>query len=1186
MGFTSHFSRPSRCTVFPAQYDFWPIGNTSPVYLTRDLPPDVPTSILLLPCGDPRNIFYTVFCEKTHLLRKKLDFTCCDYDPGILARNVLLLTMTMDRVSDPIMWNIFFHMYLDIDSRSTLVSQSRKLASYDSMDSWRSSPYGAIIKIGTDYTFSELRRHWELYSDFYHPSKLHQLQELQEVMDKKLKNTVATGPKNFINPILSAGPLFAQSKMSGLLGELHRRYWETGTTFTDRQRLAASIHPNSTFFYSRAGEGFNVSSTTDPMVPFHHAPLFGNAGQTLTLAELDESARSQFRSWTSAFRIATTMEEDSSLRVVVRFILGDVLAVARCLRDFGEDPSVRAQPHVPPKVAPWTARMLELNQEEYADFCAPTRFDVIDTSNVADYLGLLNIFLATAPLLMKAPSSVLYTESFSLFAPDVRTEFEATAFAGLSAMAILMDLAPVNALSGFTSRCSMHELMYTFVLTTDHDAHHQQFTWKRPSSGDPSAFPDGGHRTPVHFDTPQLIKLLHNIYTDMFKYDDPTYISTIGMTMKSEDVEREFRRKVAVCPSHEAFVIFLEFILTSLRVSEQQRTDVVRSFSDLHLGDFNAQLLRYGLCTIPDIPSEFFRPKEGQLSHWKRIPHLIRIFLMVPRTEFTKLERMATASCLPNATYGTLVDTGTPDQPAVSIREDLDGRKNGANLVFSFVVPSPLLFVKALTSDISVELCLRSDLNSLIAAHSSLGPSLCLFRARLEDTNYVRFVPEHQPLRPRRPTPNTTEAIQLQESADTHGGIGLQQPVRVDMDSAGKHVTSLTAKLEITNATVQAIFVDGAMPTVSQCSPCTIQIVLGGCAQTIAYPVVVPVAVPFLKPDGFKVNPFPVVRANASLFPWNFHRVVLDQLPVLDIERIDTARLKEWLEIHLVAQLSLRAIEVAQGEVLTHIKHNIQYIMQRATGIGIGCDKPERVFTLVGDGRSNMMTFDTILFIDKIRYDVSSHAMVCDAFVVTMSVASAAPATGDLFKQGWTPVPVPTAETMRAWKQMLPALVERCRTTWTHGTNCEYVAQGKIPLELRTSAGDPLCSCGRGKDVDGMLRDGVWRKLAPFATRIALSPIFPVSFLEDIFAPDDLQRAQGMSSVHPPPGHALSPAHGSNGNEASTVLAMGAESCDRCKKKETAERKLMRCTGCRKAVYCSRECQKSDWKTHKLRCKN
>ena len=815
-------------------------------------------------------------------MRKELDFTCCDYDPGVLgahvfrrsrshshaliARDVLLLTMIMDRVADQIIWNIFFHMYLDIDSRSTLVSQSQKLAAYDSVDAWRSSPYGAIIKIGTDHTFAELRRHWDLYADFYHPSKLSRLRRLQAVMDKKLKETVASTPKDNVRPLDSAGPLFEQYRRSGLLSEQHLRYWQTGTTFADKRNLAASIHPNSTFFYSRVGEGFDVQVASDPMVPFHHAPLFGNTNRTLTITDIVESARSQFRAWTSAFRIAATTGNGGALRVVVRFLLGDALAVAKGLRDFNENPtSLQAQRLAALKVAPWTTRTLELNREEYTNLGAPTRFDVIDTSNVADYLGLLNIFLVTAPLLTSFPSSVLYTESFPVFAPNLRAEFEATMFASLSAVAILMDLAPVNALSGFASRCNTHELISTFLYSRDKDVHQQKFTWKRPSSSDPSARPGCGPRTPVHFDTPQLIKLLHSIYDNIFKYDDPAYISTIGRTMKPEDVKREFLRKMTVCPSHEVFILLLEFLRTSLPIPEEQWVDVVRSFIELHLTDldFMSQLLRYGLrCALPSALEDLRMPTIGRLSHWKSVPLLIRVFLVVPRTEFAKLERIATAKRLPlawlrcqikpswssdvnsgrvfhcvDAAYGTLVDIGTAAQPDVSFSEDPNGRKGGADLVFSFVVASLFLLAMVPTGGIFVELCLRSDLNAQICAQESLGPELCLFRANLEDTKYVHLVPE-QPLSPRLPDPKTMATRRPQESSnDTLAAIGHQLPVRVDMDTAGKHVAALTARLEVTNTTVQAAFAEGAMPDVLQCSPCTIQVVLGGYTQKLVFPV-------------------------------------------------------------------------------------------------------------------------------------------------------------------------------------------------------------------------------------------------------------------------------------------------------------------------------------------------------------
>ncbi|KZP03217.1 hypothetical protein FIBSPDRAFT_1055412, partial [Athelia psychrophila] len=81
---------------WPGKYFFYPIGNTSAVCLTRDLPPEEPANILLLGCGDPRSILYTMYSEPDNATRA-LDFTCCDYDPAILARNVLLFSLLADK---------------------------------------------------------------------------------------------------------------------------------------------------------------------------------------------------------------------------------------------------------------------------------------------------------------------------------------------------------------------------------------------------------------------------------------------------------------------------------------------------------------------------------------------------------------------------------------------------------------------------------------------------------------------------------------------------------------------------------------------------------------------------------------------------------------------------------------------------------------------------------------------------------------------------------------------------------------------------------------------------------------------------------------------------------------------------------------------------------------------------------
>jgi len=47
--------------LYPAKSFFYPIGNTSAVVLTDTLAPEEPANLLLLGCGDPRNILFTVY---------------------------------------------------------------------------------------------------------------------------------------------------------------------------------------------------------------------------------------------------------------------------------------------------------------------------------------------------------------------------------------------------------------------------------------------------------------------------------------------------------------------------------------------------------------------------------------------------------------------------------------------------------------------------------------------------------------------------------------------------------------------------------------------------------------------------------------------------------------------------------------------------------------------------------------------------------------------------------------------------------------------------------------------------------------------------------------------------------------------------------------------------------------------
>ena len=43
---------------------YYPVGNTSAVHLTRNLPIEEPAEVLLLGCGDIRNILFTIYSDQ------------------------------------------------------------------------------------------------------------------------------------------------------------------------------------------------------------------------------------------------------------------------------------------------------------------------------------------------------------------------------------------------------------------------------------------------------------------------------------------------------------------------------------------------------------------------------------------------------------------------------------------------------------------------------------------------------------------------------------------------------------------------------------------------------------------------------------------------------------------------------------------------------------------------------------------------------------------------------------------------------------------------------------------------------------------------------------------------------------------------------------------------------------------
>ncbi|OJT13568.1 hypothetical protein TRAPUB_9884 [Trametes pubescens] len=1100
--------------------------------------------------------------------------------------------MIIDDVAPTTMWDIFFHMYLDDRAHASLLSQCRKLlACSTTPEDWHASPYGTFLRVGTEHTLLEFRRLWSFYADSTVPVGSPRALAARKMVDTGRKEVMkSNGEFTFMfSSARSSGPLLLPA--GPVYTDHFNHYWRTGSTDSASDQPGAKVrHANPTFLYSRRGEGFRVHYGTDPLAGFHLAPLFGNRTSATSVQQAVAAAQAEFRDWCQAFRARTKASRSS---LVVRFILGDAIHIAGALSTWN---ARETAPPIP--IAPWTSTVIDLYGKEYHDRHAPTLFDVVDTSNLSDHVGLLNILLATIPLLSTSEPwcGVLYTEFLLAHRSDPTTQFTSLLLTDISVATTLLGMCPVDALSGFTTACQTNEVFLDAVDPQGSEQHHQIFS------------------------SEQLASLLCDAYYRLFGDEDPTKLLKI---QKTEDIVAAVKQSGIIRYSRESFALFLRLARMRCPFSDAQWQETMRillnkvqisgslrgphPFDNLYHQDLAIHMYRHHVYTIP----EYLAPPRaapGRLSQWTSIPPLVRIYLIVPREKFAVLRARAETPPLHctvraggphafecgfqsvHATFGTLTQTGSAASPAVVVRE-ADGAFDAVTspLVVSFVVHTWML-TDAVPDPaaIFVDFCVRSTPITARTYMSELGLRLAIFSAPLSNTEHIHIVPE---ARPPALTPLASTDTPARE-AGAGSRIGPQTFVHVDLDVKTHSVASLTARLEVQDADSKTTFANGALPIVTQPSPFTIRVALGGRAQDLVYPlpviggqqkmrlarkslyieVVVPVAMPFPKAWALQSSPFPVIRTDTTLFPWNLHRVPLDRLPTLDISALKSPT-GDWFNPHVSLQMSHREKMMRERKTLSGlalVKDTIHSIMVRFAGIQGG--PPSRVFALHDEATN---TSDTMLFVSELRYDLACHTVVCDAFVLLISeqlVSIANPWLQAVGKKGIESVRV-YGDEMRIWKQLLPGMVERCRATWKHGKNCEYAARGKIPLELEIMAGDPLCSCGRGKDVDGMHKVDLWRKLAPFVTRVALSPLFTVSYLEPLLDRDEVKSTtealrEVLRDGKPSPGHD----------------SLAGSETTRCAKCSKLDGSLRKCSRCKAVSYCSEGCQKADWKKHKSTC--
>ncbi|KAF9066737.1 hypothetical protein BDP27DRAFT_985080 [Rhodocollybia butyracea] len=1157
----------SKPLYWPGEHYFYPTGNTPAVSLTRDLPPETSANILLLGCGDPRNILFTIYNEYSKSNRC-LDITCSDIDPAILARNIVLFSMLIDgKIASKIVWSIFFDTMLDSTSYSILVEHCQKLYELSlTQEEWRKSPYGSLLLFSTSHSLEKIRYHWKLYVDMetLPLSRRNGISNAFLAAFSSQKKEAETHVVLSFSAARSAGPLLAHSLP--VLSEHYQHYRTTGVTSTDPKVVASATQVNPMFVYSLGGEGYNVHYGTSPLIPFHFAPLFGNAAKkVLSAKNAVEAAMEQFRLWSSAYRTKVST-------VILRFLVGEATSVSKAFQALSAGNTV--QTRIP--VAQWQATMLEFDAEQYAvSGPAPKIFDVIDTSNLVDDVGLLNVLISAIPL--RKSDGIIYTESLVSKEEDSIREFKNSLFADLGVITLLLGVAPLNYMSGFLSRSNVHEVLIHTAMKSETPQFQEVTTWKSPtSSDDPVMLPC------LKFDTLQLGTFLADMYQHMFEDENPlSYYS-----------KNRFNQKKAITTQGiihyncEAFVLLVKLIQSKLAFS-QEEWDIVmeRFFHDedafwddvttmsvaFSRMDLESQMYQHGVYTVPGTFRQNPIPKIGIFSGWSVVPHLVRVVFSVPRqvlnhvfqgkfvgTPFLQCKLVfgiqAHAFTSVHATFGRVTTCGTAASPRISLEEDKEGWRGTSPLIVSFTVPTQL--ITTAQKDLLVRL---SIMPGVIGTHyaQKLGDTLAIFSAPLLDRDHVHIVPE--PLK----SSSMIKAMAVTSSQEMIGAIGECNPVEVIMDDDCELATSFCAHISVKNSNAVHAFAElRANPEVKQTASCSMRLSIGGASQDVLFPfpvkgaehrlrvarksLYIEIIVPLSGPLEWKIRPFPVLSSLAgSIQAWNIHYLNLSCLPTVDCSHPE--ELSKWLNPHVGSMMSKRDRSLKkkqEKDMLMFVKDSLHSILVRSSGIqGV---KKRRLFALT-DGATNNV--DTIIFVNGLLYDPGAHTVVCEAYVLPPLTENVMEkhrkSVGTLFRLGELSHTKMMEGELASWKHLLPSFVERCRT-WNHRANCEYKSHGSIPLTEAMDS-NPLCSCGEGMNVDGMLKNPLWRPFAPHVTRIALSPLFAVTYLDSITKDPNSRR------------------------------------CWLCRGK--GKPKLQECAQCQKVRYCGSECQKKDWPVHRKKCK-
>ncbi|KAK2593750.1 hypothetical protein QQS21_008568 [Conoideocrella luteorostrata] len=1178
-------------------------GNTPATSLTRSVPIGKDVDVLSLGCGDVRNVLYTCYVERG-LISRKIDVTCCDYDEKVIGRNIVLLTLLLEskgKIKSSDLWDIYYHLYVADGTVEIVLRHVQKLMHLlESLQAWKDGSYGTVIKFCDEHSLNDVRgvcrrildgaelRNTSTYAKRFKEN----LQTKNQVSERLHGKNAST-----FTGMRSAGPVSLKSPKDMI--KAFQTYGEHGTVTPD---VGKSLVPNP-MFASLVSPNEVLHYGSDPILGYHLATAFAPLSENSPLRIADDikdyrtaaAAKTQFFEWVAAFR------DIARERIVLRFAVADVFACCHTLQHASASGKLSANWYR----RQWDLKVLVLDADEYrSKKTGPVAFDAIDTSNLADHVGALNLVIATSSLLKPEPWATLYIEVLIKRGKSQQEAFEKFLCGKPATVSLLLGVAPVQYWTNAKCESHVDEVFIGMLNDTSSEKAnetqlHSRLAWKR----DDQFSGQRGGRGKLHVDERTLSTILFQIYLQMFSSEN--YKMSAAVLERSAYFTHFHRGN---------FASFLKVVKHRVKTNwpgvcsqlvDRISQDRTLALSTNQMQELGAQMYLQGVSTESWLfEDSATSSKAGPFRNWKNIPLVVAVTIVVPRPALDRLYKGSKKHEISSPTlvgslrasprssnqwhnvysdvqivFGTIKNCPDNENMPVIIEQDERGWSGDSPLIASFVVPTAALQIDPV--DTVVGLCVPPSAQAALLYMRILGMEMNVFETKLSDSSNV-FLKSLMPGQTGYPV----VCGGVQQFKDTLDGAdkAYSNKLLIELPASESQITAVIGHADILSEQGKKLLQDKVSIELQQKDPFTIDVVFGN--RILTCPIKFPVPVSqagsksrVARKSGYVEIIAPVASSRDSevladfLYParldgaglpaaLNASHLNLDALPILNVE--DKGEM-QWLVT--LASLEFSSREKASREegqtsdgiaenTRVNFKESLFTMFMLASGLQGG---QTGMFAINHPGKGGI---HMLMFVSAIRLDADNSSVVLDAAVI--------PLTNELVASGRMESFLLLIRTLECctinvndselvlWKRVLPSIAERCRT-YSHRPDCEYNRRGAtVPLSV-----DPgqkvLCSCGNGKLPKDFISLPEWDIAAPNAVRIAISPTFAVPFVEDVVDPADVTKGKGQ-----------------------------LEPTDRCRSCGLGKAKdgsiLKKCMRCKIARYCSAECQKKDWKKHRMEC--